>query len=101
MHEQLLDVGAMRLVGRRIQSELDCSDDMAVEPCRQQYSIARSDRMFDLAKECQRLIVRKWRQEADAGAAVDAIDQHISQLRQFRILQRRIENIDVWLDAHA
>jgi hypothetical protein len=39
MHQQFLDIGAMRLIGRRIQPELDRADDPAVQRCGQQHGI--------------------------------------------------------------
>jgi len=40
MHQQFLDVGAMRLIGRRVQSELDRADNFAVQRCGQQHGIS-------------------------------------------------------------
>ena len=51
MHQHLLDVGAVGLVGRRIQPELHRAHDFAVQLCRQQYGIACGDRTLDFAKK--------------------------------------------------
>jgi hypothetical protein len=101
MHQQLLDIGAVRLVGRRVQSKLDRADNFAVEPRRQQHSVPCCDRACDFAKEGESLFMRERRHEADAGAAFDTIGQDISQLIQCGIRNRRIERNDFDGRAHA
>jgi hypothetical protein len=59
MHQQFLDIGAVRLIGRRIQPKLDRADDPSVELCRQQDGIARGNRACDFSKESQRLMLRE------------------------------------------
>ncbi len=101
MHQQFLDIGAVRLIGRRIQSELDRADDLAVQPRGQQYGIPCGDRAGDFAKEHKRLRMLERRHEADAGAAFDTVDQYRRQLIQRGIRNRRIERNDFSLGAHA
>jgi len=40
MHQQFHDVGAVRLIGRRIEAELHCPDNPVVELCCEQHGIA-------------------------------------------------------------
>ncbi|MEA2920227.1 MAG: hypothetical protein QOF07_190 [Bradyrhizobium sp.] len=101
MHQELLDIGAVRLVGRRIQPELDRADDFAAELGRQQHGIISGDRDCDLAEERQRVGLRERRHEADAGAALDAIDQHRGELIQRACSDRRHESDDLRRSAHA
>src|ERR1700694_553296 len=101
MHPQLPDIGAMRLIGRVTQPELDRPDDLGAEPCGQQYGIPCGDRARDLPKEDERLIMRERRHEADAGAAFDTVDQYISQLIEQIIGTRRIDSNDFGPCDHA
>src|SRR4051812_22168529 len=99
MHQQFFNIGAVRLIGWRIQSELHGADNPAAERCSHQYRVARFDRACDFAKERQGLILRERRHEADAGAALDGIDQDISQLRERAVRERRTETSEVGLVA--
>jgi len=91
MHQRFLDVGAMRLIGRRIQAELDGADDPAVQPRHQQYGVPRGDRRRHSPEERQRLVMRERRHEADGSAAFNTIDQHIGELIQRGVGDGRIE----------
>ena len=91
----------MRLIGRRIQSELHRADNPAAEPRRQQHGVARGNRARNFAKECQRLLMRERRHEADAGAAFYTVDQYRRQLIQRGIRNRRIESNYFSLGAHT
>ena len=101
MHQHFLDVRAMRLVGRRIEPELNRADDLAVELCDEQHGIARSNRARDLSKEREPVIKRERRHETDAGATLDAIDQHGSELLDRAICDRRGEDGDFDAGVHA
>ncbi len=101
VYQHFLDIGAVRLIGRRIQSKLDRADDPAVELCRQQYGIARGDQARDFPEEGKRLILRERRHEVDAGAAFDAIDENIGQLIQRAIRNRRFERDYFNCGVHA
>ena len=101
MHQHFLDVGAVGLIGRRVEPELHGADDFAVELCREQNGVARSDRACDLPEKAERLFVRERRHEADAGAARDTVDQDIGELFQRGIRDRRGERNDLDLPAHA
>jgi hypothetical protein len=57
VHQHFLDVGAMRLVGRRIEPELHGADDSSVEACRQKDDIPGRNTDFDLVKESARLVL--------------------------------------------
>ena len=101
MHQCFLDVGAMRLIGRRIEAELDGTDDFAVQPRRQQYGVTRSHRRRDFPEERQRLRMRERRHEADGSATLDAIDQHFGELIQRGLGNRCVQNRYVECRAHA
>ena len=101
MDQHLLDIGAVRLVGRRIEPELDRADDPAVKLRGQQNGVSRFDGTCDLAEERQCLALRERRHEVDTGAAFDAVDQHIRELLQRGIRDRRRKRDDFGLRSHA
>ena len=101
MHQHFLHVRAMRLVGRRIEPELNGADDLAVELCGQQHGIACCHRACDLTEEDQRLVMPERRHETDTGAAFDAIDQHGGELIERAVRNRRLEDGDFDSAAHA
>jgi hypothetical protein len=58
VHQHFLDVGAMRLVRRRVEPELDRADNPAVERRCQQNGIVRRNRIRDLAEERKAVTLR-------------------------------------------
>ena len=95
------DVGAMRLVRRRIKPELHRADDAAVELGREQHRFAGGNGSGHPSEEFQSIMLRERRHEADAGATCDAIDQHGSEFVERAVGDRRFQGTNVELGAHA
>jgi len=71
----------MWLVGQRRQREMDCADDLSVLVlCDEQNPRTLLHVASYLGPETLRIIARQCGHEADGGAALDAIDQHVAEL---------------------
>ena len=101
MHQQLLDVAAMRLVRRHVETELHGADDAAVELGRDQHGLAARDRRDHLLEELRRVVAAKRQHEADARAAFDAIDEDVGEFIDRGLRGRGIEDQNLGLCVHV
>ena len=83
---------AMRLVGRRVEAELNGADDLAVELRGTAARYRRARPSVHLPEEDDRLVMPERRHETDAGAAFDAVDQHVGELIERAVRDRRLED---------
>jgi hypothetical protein len=84
VHQKLLDIGAVRLVGRQREAELHRADDAAVNTRDQQSRLAARDFSCHLGEEGFAVLVLERRHEAHRRAARDAVDQHLGEFGNVR-----------------
>src|SRR5215212_10196086 len=100
MHQQLLDVAAMRLVRRHVEAKLHGADDAIIEFSRDQDGLAARDQRDNFLEELRRVISAERQHETDRRAAGYAISEHIRKVTDRGSRRLRIENNYVGL-AHA
>jgi len=80
MHQQFLDIGTVRLVRWRVQSELHRADDAAIEFRGEQHGRVARDRRDHFLEECRRIVTAERQHEVHRRAAFDAIGEHVGEL---------------------
>ncbi|MFT3685457.1 MAG: hypothetical protein QM783_11100 [Phycisphaerales bacterium] len=86
--QHLAQVGAVRLVLRQVKRQLHRPADAVGILGHQQHTLARSDAHADLAPKRSRAIARDRQHEADRSTALHAIDKHVGQLIDLRLIDR-------------
>ena len=87
VHQHLGDVGAVRLVLGLVEDHLHGAHDAVGVLGHQQHALAARHAVAHLAPERERLVVRHRQHEAHRRPAFDAVDEHVGQAPQLRLVQ--------------
>jgi hypothetical protein len=101
VHQQLLDLAAVRLIRRRVETELHGTHDAAIEARGEQHGFPARNGRDRLLEKLRRIVAAIGQHEIDRSAAGHAILQHAGQLGDGSHCCGGIENDNLGLFAHA